>query len=26
MDNEFSQTGALLDSARNRIDGLVKSR
>ena len=26
MDNEFSQTGALLDSARNKIDGLVKSR
>ena len=26
MDNEFGQTGALLESARNRIDGLVKSR
>ena len=26
MDNEFSQTGQLLNSARNRIDGLVKSR
>lgn len=26
MNNEFSQTGTLLDSARNKIDGLVKSR
>ena len=24
--NEFGHTGTLLDSARNRMDGLVKSR